>query len=86
VKTTLEIDDELYMQAKAHASLTGQNLKDLVTESLRMTLRPEPVRRQPASAARELTACFAEADQLMNAAPVGPTARQHLNQGRNRLD
>ena len=88
MKTTLEIDDELYRQAKAHASITGQKMKDLVTEGLRMALQSETITRKPASAAaaRELTACFAVADQLMNAAPRGPIARQYLSEGRNRLD
>lgn len=41
MKTTLEIDDELYREAKAHASMTGQKMKDLVTEGLRLALRSE---------------------------------------------
>lgn len=88
MKTTLEIDDDLYREAKAHASLTGQKMKDLVTEGLRLALRAEAKSGRPktATASRELTACFAEADQLMKAAPRGPIAREHLNKGRNRLD
>jgi negative regulator of replication initiation len=87
VKTTLEIDDELYREAKAHASLTGQKMKDLVTEGLRLALQPAARVTGPATAAasRELAACFAEADKLMKAAPHGPTAREHLNMGRKRL-
>jgi len=34
-KESLEIDDELYREAKAHASLIGRNMKHLVTEGLR---------------------------------------------------
>ncbi len=88
MKTTLEIDDELYREAKAHASLTGQKMKDLVTDGLRLALRSEARVTGPASAAasRELMACFAEADKLMKAAPRGLIAREHLNKGRNRLD
>jgi len=87
VKTTLEIDDELYRQAKAHASLTGRKMKDLVTEGLRMALRPVARTTGPGSAAatRKLAECFAKADTLMKAAPRGPIAREHLNKGRNRL-
>ncbi|MCX6876768.1 MAG: hypothetical protein NTW21_23600 [Verrucomicrobia bacterium] len=88
MKTTLEIDDELYREAKAHASLTGLKMKDLVTAGLRLALEPAAKRTGPAAAAasRELAACFAEADKLMKAAPRGPIAREHLNKGRNRLE
>jgi negative regulator of replication initiation len=88
VKTTLEIDDDLYRQAKAHASLTGQKMKDLVTEGLRLALQPAARVTGPttAAASRELAACFVEADKLMKAAPRGPIAREHLNKGRNRLE
>jgi hypothetical protein len=88
VKTTLEIDDELYRQAKAHASLTGRKMKDLVTEGLRLALQPAARVTGPAAAAasRKLAACFAEADQAMKAAPRGPIAREHINKGRKRLE
>ena len=87
MKTTLEIDDELYREAKAHASLTGRKMKDLVTEGLRLALRTSArVTGSAAAASRELAACFAEADRLMKAAPRGPIAREHLNKGRNRLE
>ena len=83
---TLEIDDELYREAKAHASLTGMKMKDLVTAGLRLALQPAARVTGPAAAAasRELAACFAEADQLMKAAPRGPIAREHLNKSRKR--
>ena len=88
MKTTLEIDDELYREAKAHAARTGQKMKDLVTEGLRLALHPEarPLGSASAAAAQQLAECFAEADQLMKSAPRGPIARDHLNKGRRRLD
>ena len=88
MKTTLEIDDELYREAKAHASLTGRKMKDLVTEGLRLALRAEAKAAgpAPAAAARNLAACFAEADKLMKAAPRGPVAREHLTKDRSRLE
>jgi hypothetical protein len=51
MKTTLEIPDDLFREAKAKAALEGIKLKDLVAESLRMRLAaktraaPEPRRR-----------------------------------------
>jgi hypothetical protein len=88
MKTTLEIDDELYRQAKAHASLTGRKMKDLVTEGLRLAMQPAARVTGPAAAAafRKLEECFAEADQVMKDAPRGPIAREHLNKGRKRLE
>lgn len=86
MKTTLEIDDELYREAKAYASLTGRKMKDLVTEGLRMALRPAPRPEAKGVASRKLAACFAEADQAMQSAPRGPIAREHLGKGRGRLE
>lgn len=87
MKTTLEIDDELYREAKAHASLTGRKMKDLVTDGLRLALQRDlSSPRAGSSAARELKSCFAEADRAVKAAPKGPSARHHLTKGRNRLD
>jgi hypothetical protein len=86
VKTTLEIDDELYREAKALASLTGRKMKDLVTEGLRMALQPVPQLVTKTATSKQLAACFAEADKVMKAAPRGPIAREHLSKGRNRLE
>lgn len=87
VKTTLEIDDELYREAKAHASLTGQKMKDLVTMGLRLAMQTQAQGSVPggAAASRKLRACFAEADQLMESSSSGASARSHLTKGRNRL-
>jgi hypothetical protein len=38
MKTTIELPDELYRQAKAKAALSGRKLKDLVEQGLRLAL------------------------------------------------
>jgi hypothetical protein len=38
MKTTLEIPDDLYRQAKAHAAQENQKIKDVVAEGLRLVL------------------------------------------------
>lgn len=38
MKTTVELPDELYRQAKAEAALRGRKLKELVEEGLRLVL------------------------------------------------
>lgn len=39
MKTTLEIDEELYREAKAIAALTGRKMKDLVGDGLRWVVQ-----------------------------------------------
>ena len=38
MKTTLEIPDDLYQQAKVHAARENRKMKDLITEGLRLVL------------------------------------------------
>jgi hypothetical protein len=48
MKTTVELPDILYRQAKAEAALRGRKLKDLVEEGLRLVLEaPLNTRRHP---------------------------------------
>ncbi len=46
MKTTLDIDDELYRQAKAAAALSGRKMKDLVSDGLRLVLNGPPQQRR----------------------------------------
>ncbi len=47
MRTTIDIPDELFREAKARAALEGIKLKDLVAEALREKLRaPEPKARR----------------------------------------
>jgi ParD-like antitoxin of type II ParDE toxin-antitoxin system len=48
VKTTLEISDDLFRQAKATAALRGKSLKDFVTEALQSHLE----RQTPGASSR----------------------------------
>jgi hypothetical protein len=41
-KTTVELPDTLYREAKAQAALRGRKLKDLVEEGLRLVLETPP--------------------------------------------
>ena len=51
MKTTLEIPDDLFREAKAQAALTGQKLKDVVAEGLRAVLHGK---RPPAQKRRHI--------------------------------
>jgi hypothetical protein len=49
MKTTLEIPDALFREAKSRAALTGTKLKDLVADGLRLVLaggRPQSAPRR----------------------------------------
>lgn len=48
MKTTVELPDPLYRQAKAEAALRGRKLKDLIEQGLRLVLdAPQVEARQP---------------------------------------
>ena len=57
MKTTIEMPDELYRQAKAIAARNGRKLKDLVEEGLRLVLKASRQRRRQ----RRLAELMAEA-------------------------
>lgn len=42
MKTTIEIPEELFREAKAKAALEGRKLKELVTEGLRLIMAQPP--------------------------------------------
>ena len=50
MKTTVELPDAIYRQAKAEAASRGRKLKDLIEEGLRLVLRVPP----PTANRREL--------------------------------
>jgi hypothetical protein len=55
VRTTLNLDDELYRRAKATAALRGCSVTSLIEDSLRQTLSagpPAPVEPMPVSTRR----------------------------------
>lgn len=53
MKTTVEISDELYRQAKAEAALRGRKLRELVEEGLRLVIQ-SPRNRPTRPTLREL--------------------------------
>lgn len=46
MKTTLDIPDPIFREAKARAALEGRRLKDIVTEGLRLRLEQAPPKRK----------------------------------------
>ena len=46
MKTTIDIPDELFREAKARAAMDGIKLKDLVADALRTKLRAAPAKKK----------------------------------------
>jgi hypothetical protein len=42
MKTTVELPDALYRQAKAEAAISGRKLRDLIEEGLRLVVSTQP--------------------------------------------
>jgi hypothetical protein len=60
MRTTIELPDHLFRQAKARAAMGGRKLKDLIAEYVEQGLRlngstEKPARRSPSPLAREAT-------------------------------
>ena len=84
MKTTIELPDALYRQAKASAALNGRKLKDLVEEGLRLVLEaPRKGRRQ-----RSLAELMADARGVIDSdvPDLGSNPRHLRNFGRNGRD
>lgn len=84
MKTTLEIDDDLYREAKAVAALTGRKMKDLVADGLRWAIRPSEKPMDAQTGAKRLQDCFVAADQLMKKTSEDPSGRDLLDEDRGR--
>lgn len=88
MKTTLEIDDDLYREVKSLGALTGRTMKDLVSEGLRHVLHPPALTSSETSGAPalvELRKWFKATDRAMKKAPSGPGVRELLESDRSRL-
>jgi negative regulator of replication initiation len=90
MKTTLEIDDSLYREAKAYSALTGRKMKDLVSDGLRQMIQPvkgkEARSAKETDAAFELRQWFKAVDKAVKSTPAGVSALELLKQDRQRLE
>lgn len=91
MKATIEIPDELYRQVKAKSALEGRAIREVTIELYQVWLQKETLAKQtPAVADRSpeqaLADLFKLADELTANAPPGPTARELLEEDRNRLE
>jgi hypothetical protein len=85
MKATIEIPDELYRRVKAKSALDGRTIREVTIELYRAWIDQEPASEQ-VSAEQWLEEMFQWADEVMVDLPQGPTAREILEEDRNRLE
>ena len=88
MKTTIDIPDDLYRRVKARSSLQGKRIREVAIELFSRWLESEDdgVPAAPDSALRWLDEWERLADRCIAEAPGGPSARELLDEGRNRLE
>ncbi len=84
MKATIDLPDDLYRRVKAKSALEGRAVREVTIELYRRWLREEAeVERSP----REWLENWVRlGDELLGDAPDTPTAREILEEDRNRLE
>ncbi len=85
MKATIDIPDDLYRRVKAKSALEGRAVREVTIELYRQWLAEGPTPEDGGSPEERLEAWYALADEWMKNAPPGPTAREILNEDRDRL-
>lgn len=85
MKATIEVPDDLYRKVKAKSALQGRTVRAVTVELFQRWLDQDttPTTVLPVQALEDW---FRLADDVMKDAPPGPTAREILEQDRNRLE
>jgi hypothetical protein len=91
MKTTIELPDELMIEVKVLAARERRKLGELMAELVRAGLaqrhvQPPIAEDQRRAAEQWLEGWLKLADEVMAGAPPGPTARELLEEDRNRLE
>lgn len=85
MKATIDLPDDLYRQVKAKSALEGRAVREVTIELYRRWLEERETARPAVRAEEWLRSWLDMADRYMNDAPAGATAREVLEQDRNRL-
>lgn len=85
MKATIDIPDGLYRKVKAKSALEGRPIRAVTVELYQRWLEEDMPASSQASA-QWLEQWLQLADEASKDAPPGPTAREILEQDRNRLD
>ncbi len=86
MKATIEVPDELYRRVKAKSALQGRAVREVTVELYQNWLVEYPAAPPKPSPEQWLENWLELADELMKDAPPGPTARELVEEGRNRLE
>jgi hypothetical protein len=90
MKTTIELPDQLMNEVKQVADREQRQVGDVVAELVRVGLeyRPKQLQDEDVQPPPEqwMLDWLAMADELMEGAPDGPTARDIIEEDRGRLD
>lgn len=86
MKATINIPDDLYRRVKAEAALRGLTIREVTTRLYQRWLSEEEPEVDESSRTDWPHSWFRAADEAMRNAPPGPTALQHLESDRNRLE
>jgi hypothetical protein len=86
MKTTLDIPDDVYRRVKAEAALRGLTVREVTTDLYRRWLREGERGDAPEAPTDWLRSWLSTADEALEHAPAGPSAREELAAGRNRLE
>lgn len=86
MKATIDVPDRLYREIKAEAALRGLTVREVTTRLYRRWLSEGEGEEAPLSDTGWPHTWFRAADEAMKDAPPGPTAVEHLEAGRNRLE
>lgn len=83
MKATIEVPDELYRRVKAKTALEGRAIREVTIELYRKYVDEEPAAPTKAATNNWLEGFLA---LRLPADLPGPTAREILEEGRNRLE
>mgnify|MGYP005841642015 CR=1 FL=1 len=86
MKATIEIPDDLYRRVKAKSALQGRTIRGVTAELYHAWLADTPATPATLSPEQWLEEWLKLADVTMHDAPPGPSAREILEEDRNRLE
>lgn len=86
MKTTLDIPDGLYRRVKAEAALRGLTIREVTADLYRRWLKEGQQRDAQETPTDWLRSWLSAADEAIERAPAGPSARDELGASRNRLE
>jgi hypothetical protein len=89
MKATIEIPDDLYRRVKAKSALQGRPIRAITMELFQRWLdedTPSSSQATERTAEQWLEDWFRLGDEMSKNAPPGPSAREILEEDRNRLE